>query len=141
MDTYHGVSHAYFLKAVADLIQTGGYLGAWSLTEDMPEVKAYRQASEGVRRAMPQQASIVTESILSALNGQFGDYHETQRTAGTPLFINALMSFYWCFRLDAVARNLYLDTIVDTVTYGDLSLAIERFRTSIETQPWTDLPM
>jgi len=142
VDTYHGVSHAYFLKAVADLIQTGSYLGAWSLTEDMPEVKQYRQASEFVRRAMPQQASIVTASILSALNGQFGDYHETRRTAGTPLFINALMSFYWCFQLDAVvARNLYLDTIVGTVTYGDLSLAIERFRASIETQPWIDLPM
>ena len=142
VDTYHGVSHAYFLKAVADLIQAGGYLGAWSLMEDMPEVKAYRQASEFVRRAMPQQASIVTASILSALDGQFGDYHETRRTAGTPLFINALMSFYWCFQLDAVAaRNLYLDTIVGTATYGDLSRAIEKFRASTETLPWIDLPM
>ncbi len=142
LDTYHGVSHAYFLKAVADLIQSGGYLGAWSLTEEMPEVKLSRQASEFVRRAMPQQASIVTASILSALNGQFGDYHETRRTAGSTLFINALMSLYWCFQLDAVAdRNLYLDTIRNTVTYGDLSLAIERFRAKTETLPWIDLPM
>jgi len=142
IDTYHGVSHAYFLKAVSELIQIGGYLGTWSLTEDMPEVSLYRQASEYVRMAMPQQASIVTASILSAINGQFGDYHETRRTAGTPLFINALMSLYWCFHLDAVAeRNLYLDRIVDTATYTELSLAIERFRDTIETLPWIDLPM
>ena len=142
VDTYHGVSHAYFLKAVAELIQSGGYLGAWSLTEDMPEVKLSRQASEFVRRAMPQQASIVTASIQSALDGQFGDYHETRRTAGTTLFINALMSLYWCFQLDAVAdRNLYLDMIRDTRTYGELSLAIERFRATTESLPWIDLPM
>lgn len=142
VDTYHGVSHAYFLKAVSELIRTGGYLGAWSLTEEMPEVKLSRQASEFVRRAMPQQASIVTASIQSALSGQFGDYHETRRTAGTTLFINALMSLYWCFQLDAVAdRNLYLDTIRDTVTYGDLSLAIDRFRAATEILPWVDLPM
>lgn len=142
VDTYHGVSHAYFLKAVADLIQSGSYLGAWSLTEDMLEVKQYRQASEYVRRAMPQQASIVCASILSAISGHFGDYHETRRTAGTPLFINALMSLYWCFHLDAVAqRNLYLDEITETITCSDLSLAIEKFRATTETQPWVDLPM
>ncbi len=142
VDTYHGVSHAYFLKAVAELIQSGGYLGAWSLTEEMPEVKRARQASEFVRRAMPQQASIVTASIQSALDGKFGDYHETRRTAGATLFINALMSLYWCFQLDAVAdRNLYLDKITGTVTYGDLSVAIERFRATTESLPWIDLPM
>ena len=142
VDTYHGVSHAYFLQAVAALIASGGYLGAWSLTADMPEAVRYREASEFVRWAMPQQASIVSASILSALEGRFGDYHETRRTAGTALFINPLMALYWAFRADAVAaRNLYLDTITETITYGDLSRAIERFRASTDSRPWVDLPM
>lgn len=142
VDTYHGVSHAYFLQAVADLIRSKGYLGAWSLTEDMPEVERSLSASEFVRRAMPHSASIVTSSIISALRGEFGDFHETRRTAGATLFINPLMSMYWAFQVDAVVqRNLYIDQIVHTHTYGDLSLAIEKFRATTHTLPWVDLPM
>jgi hypothetical protein len=35
IDRFHGVCHAHFLEAVAELIQTGGYLGTFSLLEDM----------------------------------------------------------------------------------------------------------
>lgn len=38
IDAYHGVCHAQFLEAVSALIQQEGFLGAWSLTADMPEV-------------------------------------------------------------------------------------------------------
>ena len=128
VDAYHGVSHADVLEAVADLAASGDYLGAWSLLPDTPEVRAYRGAVEfafqgGIR------PSIVNASILSAIEGRFGDYHATARTRGSELFINPLMSLCWAFRLDGVARrNLYLDRIRDTESHFDLRLEIERFR-------------
>lgn len=143
IDAYHGVCHAQFLEAVAALIQQEGFLGAWSLTADMPEATLYREAVEAVFRVMGQHTSIVQSSILSALEGRFGDYHVTSRTANSSLFINPLMSLYWCFWLDPVARrNLYLDEIRDTQTYWEVTRAIEAFRNRLrEIKPWVKLPM
>lgn len=143
IDTFHGVCHAYFLEAVADLIQRGGFLGSWSLTGDMPEVQHYRAATEYVLQAMPTHPSIVSTSILNAVAGLFGDVQTTTRTAGSKLFINPLMSFYWAFRLETVAqRLLYLDAIQQTQTLRELSHAIEAFRDTLpQRKPWLDLPM
>lgn len=65
------------------------------------------------------------------------------RTEGGDLYINPLMSLYWFFDADAVtSRNLYVDTIRETQTYTELSLAIEAFRDNLpETKPWITLPM
>lgn len=81
MDSFHGVCHVHFLEAVAELIRTGGYLGMFSLVEEMPEVQRYRMASEAVFKAMPpRHTSIVGTSILSALAGHYGNHHATERT-------------------------------------------------------------
>ena len=143
VDTFHGVCHHYFLEAVAEITRAGGFLGAWSLTPDMPEVNLYQKAFDYAARKMPHQPSIVSGSILSAVEGQFGNFHSTPRTEGSRLYINPLMTLYWAFQLDAVVRrNLYLEQIRETQTYHDLSLAIERFRDGrISERPWVDLPM
>ena len=144
IDSFHGVCHAHFLEAVAAITKAGGFLGAWTLTRDMPEVQLYNAASEAVFNGMPQNPSIVSSSILSAIEGHFGDYHATHRTSGSKLFINPLMSLYWCFKLEAVAnRLLYLDKISKTESYWALTNAIERFREDIESKikPWVNLPM
>ncbi len=109
----------------------------------MLEVQRYRDATEAVIRAMPSRPSIVSTSILSALAGHFGDVQMTQRTAGSKLFINVLMTLYWCFRLDPVARRLlYLNDILQTQTSRDLTSAIELFRGSLPTtKEWVNLPM
>jgi len=109
VDAFHGICHANFLENVAALIQEGGYLGAWALTQEMNEFQFYRQASEFISSRMPRQPSIVNTSIISAVEGRFGDYHATGRTQGSTLFINPLLPIYWGFQLDKVAsRNLYL---------------------------------
>lgn len=142
IDTFHGVSHGQFLENVAGLIAEGGYLGAWSLTREMDEFQQYEEACEFAFSRMPKRPSIVNGSIISAVNGNFGDYHSTKRTEGSRLFINALMAIYWAFSLERVARrNLYLDVIRNTSTYQDLTLAIERFRASQrKTRPWNPIP-
>jgi hypothetical protein len=142
IDTFHGVCHAHFLENVAALIEDGGYLGTWSLMREAQEFQLYREAFEYVAARMPGKESIVSSSVISATIGWFGNQHSGKRTEGAELFINPLMSLFWAFRLEHVARrNLYLDQIANTSTYGELSLAIERFRATLpKTRAWKDIP-
>ena len=103
VDAFHGVSHANFLENVAALIREGGYLGAWALTREMQEFELYREASEFVAARTSRRSSIVNTSIISAVEGRFGDYHATCRTQGSQLFINPLMAIYWGFDVEKVA--------------------------------------
>ena len=129
VDAFHGVCDAHALQAVAELTREGAFLGALSLTQEMPEVRQYMEAAQAVCEAMPDCPSIVCASILSALEGQYGDYHRTARTRGSTLWINPLMAMYWCFRLGPVARRImYLDDIKKTRTAWDLIEAIDAFR-------------
>ena len=129
VDTFHGVNHYYFLEAVAELTKSGDYLGTFSLLQQMPEVQQYRQAADYVFAAMSNHISIVSSSILSGLAGEYGDFHATPRTSGSQLWINPLMTLYWCFQLDAVAqRVLYLEEMKDTTDYMDVRQVIGYFR-------------
>jgi len=143
VDTFHGISHAHFLEAVAELTKKDAFLGAWSMLPSMPEFVLYREACEYVQNIMFNHPSIVNTSILSAVEGHFGDFHANYRTEGSELFINPLMGLYWGFELAAVAeRNLYLDQIRTTENYWDLKAAIALFRESVyEKRPWKALPM
>jgi len=144
IDTFHGVCHAHVLEAVADLARAGGYLGAFSLTPEMPAVRSFVEATEYVMEKTSARPSIVLTSILSALEGHFGNHHRTDRTAGSELFINPLMAMYWCFRLPHVARRvLYLDQIRHLEGFFDVQFRIEQFRSQPTTnrRPWRDLPM
>ncbi len=143
VDTYHGVCHAQFLEAVAEITREGGFLGAWTLMQQMPEVQLYREACEYVFAQTPDDPSVVSASILSAIEGQFGDYHATRKTAGSKLFINALMTLYWGFELEAVARRiLYLDEMFATKSHRDIHSVIAVFRAKCkEIKPWRSLPM
>jgi hypothetical protein len=85
IDAFHGVCHAQVLENTAALIESGGYLGAWSLTLDMGEFALYREACEFVFARMPHHPSIVNTSIIAAVQGWFGDRHPTPRTAGSEL--------------------------------------------------------
>ncbi len=144
IDTFHGVCHAHFLESVSALIAAGGYLGTFSLLWEMPEVQRYREAAAHVFRAMPHHVSIVTSSVLSALEGRFGNHHATARTAGSELWINPLMSLCWCFRLRSVAeRILYLNEMKQTETYMEVEEVILSFRARCRAsiRPWQNIPV
>jgi hypothetical protein len=143
VDSFHGVCHSYFFEAISDIAKRGGYLGALSLTKEMPEVVKYRDASEAVLKQMPSQASIVNTSILDAINGNFGNHHSTDKTAGGELWINPLMPIYWFFNLPQVAeRILYLDWVVGTETFQELGITIENFRKQCRpVRPWRNIPI
>jgi hypothetical protein len=142
VDSYHGICHAHFLEAVAALDKAGGFLGAFSLAGRSTEASRYRKAVEYVFEKMPSRPSIVNASILSALDGDYGDVHRTHRTQGSKLWINPLMSMYWAFEVQSVVeRCLYIDRIKHTETYHQLSGEISRFRAEIPHRPWQDIPV
>jgi len=131
IDTYHGVCHANWLENVAALSEAGGFLGAIALLQTMPEVKLYADAVLAAESDHRQRESIVNGSILSAIEGRFGNHHRTQRTASSQLFISPLMTILWAFDLMSVARhNLYLDSLENTRSAWDVLMAIEEFQRS-----------
>jgi hypothetical protein len=143
VDHFHGVSHAHFLQAVAELTKADAFLGMFSLTKEMPEVEMYRAASDYVFRALPGAESIVSSSILSAIFGEFGDFHATGRTEGVKLWINPLMSVYWCFRLGQVSeRILYREQLKASKNFDDVRRAIRDFRAQLSSlRPAQSIPL
>src|SRR5215472_16045774 len=102
----------------------------------MPEVRFYLDAVRDSERATISRQSIVNGSVASAIEGRFGDVHRGERTSGSTLFINPLMSILWSFDLAAVARrNLYLDRLEGTRTVWDVQLQIEAFRETVKLRP------
>lgn len=142
IDAFHGVCHAHFLENVAALERAGGYLGAHSLQLGEPAVARFRDAVEYVHARMPERQSIVNGSILSALEGRFGDYHRTERTRSSTLFINPLMTLCWHFQLDAVAaQSLYLQTLEHTETIFEVQALVEAFRKSVTPRQRAPIPV
>lgn len=143
IDHFHGVSHFRFLENVAALAKESGYLGLFQLTKEMVEAKKYMDAVEFSNRNMPSRPSIVSNSIKSALEGAYGDYHSTARTKGSKLWINPLMSIYWCFNLRALAEKVhYLDQVKDTLTMGEFNKELSAYRDALEkVRPNIQLPI
>lgn len=133
VDHFHGVSHYRFLENVAKLSREGGYLGLFQLTREMKEAQHYIDALQFANDRMPGMESIVSNSIISAVEGEYGDYHKTKRTAGSELWINPLMSIYWCFDLPKVIHNLkYYDYIKDVHTMGDFNRKLSEYRDGLD---------
>jgi hypothetical protein len=142
VDAYHGVCHAHFLENVAALDRAGGYLGAQSILLAQPAAARFREAVEYAHSRMPDSQSIVNGSIVSALEGQFGDFQRTERTRSSRLFINPLMTLYWYFKLEAVAgRSLYLRALEDTDTAVEVAIRIAEFRDSVAIRERIAIPV
>jgi hypothetical protein len=142
IDHHHGVSHHAFLENVARLIHDGGFLGVFSLTSGMVEANAFVDLVDYANRRQPQHQSIVCNSIASALRGEFGNYHATNRTSGSELFINPLMAQYWTFEARCVVANMaYATELAETERIEDARLVIERRREVLTVRPHRHLPL
>ena len=132
VDHFHGVSHFRFLENVATLSKEGGYMGMFQLIKEMAEADLYLDAIQYVNGCMKGHESIVSNSIISALEGHYGNYHKTYRTAGSELWINPLMTIYWAFDLRQVVRRIkYYDFIKDTQTMHEFSGKLGEYRSSL----------
>jgi len=142
VDHFHGVSHAQVLENIAKLDEIGAFLGAFSVLGNMKEGKALIDLVAHSNKRMPQHSSIVANSVASALEAQFGNIHATNRTRGSELFINPLMSLYWSFYLPPAANSiLYQSMIMHSRTFHEVQSAIRLFRQTIPAKPWKDIPL
>ena len=142
IDVFHEVCHAYVLEAIADMTASGDFLGAFSLTPTMPEFQAMAEAVDYICERMPGKESIVMTSVVAAGQGRFGDFHPTPRTEGSRLFLNPLMSMYFCFTLDGVARRcLYLDYLKDKYGRWEVHRGICNFLGTVESREWVQIPL
>ncbi|MER6115135.1 DUF1152 domain-containing protein [Streptomyces sp. NPDC001743] len=132
VDAYHGVSHGLVLENIAALERAGAYLGAFSVSRTTREGALFVDAVAHAQEHTPARPSIVNGSIAAAVRGEFGDVRFTSRTRDSELFINPLMSLYFAFELEGVARNcLYLDRIEHTHLMRQVSSAIAAFRDEV----------
>lgn len=128
IDHFHGVNHYSFLENVATLTKEGGYLGAFSLTSEMPEGAEYLSLTKYIHENT-SYPSIVNSSIASAMLGDFGNVHATKRTADSELFINPLMPFYWTFKLETITKHMqFYDLLENTQSIHDVKNAIQRHK-------------
>ncbi|UGT43541.1 DUF1152 domain-containing protein [Nocardia yamanashiensis] len=131
VDAYHGVCHAHVLENLAALQKQHAYLGALSIPAESPEGTAYFAAVVHALAETPLRPSIVHSQIASALRGEFGDVHATDRTSGTELFVNPLMAMYLSVDLPALARTVeYLPHLEPTEHAYQVAQLIEAHLTS-----------
>lgn len=102
----------------------------------MPEVKLFFEACEYIFSEMRGYESVICSSVLSALEGKFGDYHRTRRTVGSELEISPFMPFYWGFLAQKVAENVaYIEQLRETQTRSEVMEIIESYRAGIQLRP------
>ena len=134
IDHFHGVSHFRFLENVAQITKEGGYLGMFQITKEMEEAEKYIDAVKFSNEKMKGKESIVSNSIVSALEGNYGDHHSSKRTKGSNLWINPLITIYWCFDLRHVIRKIkYYDLIKDVNTIGEFNVQLSNYRNNLTT--------
>lgn len=142
VDHHHGVSHHAFLENAARLAREGGFLGSFALAPGMHETDAFLDLVDYANRRQPQHRSVVCNSIAGALRGEFGDYRANNRTSGSELFINPLMSQYWFFEAgQLVADMIYADELAETEQIEDARRIIDRRRAGLEPRPRRNLPL
>lgn len=99
----------------------------------MPVYQAYEEAVLFVQNQQSQEPSIINSSIISAVRGNFGNYHLTSRTEGSQLWISPFMSIYWFFEFSAILQQQsFLSQLIPTETFGDV---MRELVTIIQTRP------
>ena len=138
------ITHAHVLENIAALAMDGAFLGSCSLTQAMNAYPPYEQALLHVQSQPRQDASVINSSVVSAVQGHYGDYHLTDKTrdSGRELWISPFMAMYWFFDLPSVARqNLFVDAVRDTETLDDVWQQIKQVRAALNKRPDFRIPL
>lgn len=136
------VPHAHMLENVAALAAEGAFLGACALVRQMEAYRLYEEAVLHVHARAFQDPSVINASVISAVQGHYGDYHLTEKTRGSRLWISPLMSLYWFFDLAAVAaRNLFLSQLATTTSPRDALTLLAEMRRHLTPRAAAQIPL
>ena len=134
------IAYAQVFENIAALTKVGGFLGTCALTPQMDAYGEYEAAVLYVQDNPRQDPSVINSSLVSAVQGYFGDYHLTEKTAGNRLWISPLMSLYWFFDLATVAQqNLIYSQIQFTQTTNEAFTVVAEARQLFETRRYTKI--
>lgn len=136
------IGYAHLFENLAQLSADKTLLGTCSLTQQMPSYQQFRDAILYVFEQQPDYPSVICSSVISAVDGHYGDYHLTKRTHGSPLRISPLMSMYWFFDLKGVAKhNQILPQLRLTYSVDDAWKKFDTARKNIDLRPTPDYPL
>ncbi len=136
------ITHAHVLENIAALTKEGSFLGACSLAPQMEAYQAYEEAVLYAQSQASQESSVINSSIVSAVRGEYGDYHLTEKTRGSRLWISPFMPIYWFFDLLVVARrNLFLPQLLHTDTFTQAWVAFADATRSIPRRTEEKIPL
>lgn len=136
------LTHAHIFENIASLTKAGGFLGACSLTPQMESYQAYDEALTYVQRNEFQDPSVINSSIISAVRGNYGDYHLTEKTRRSQLWISPLMPIYWFFDFDCVVKqNMLLPEIEGTMLFRDALYKVIAKAERMSRRPASKIPL
>lgn len=142
IDHFHGVSHYLVLENIAKLSETNDYLGCFSINNTQKEGLDFLDLVDYANKKSGYSSSIVCNSIKSAIEGHFGNYHATARTTFSKLFINPLMNIYWLFTLEGIKKNNHLlEIIAKTRSMEEIALLIEMYQDKITLRKKQNIPL
>jgi hypothetical protein len=136
------LTHAHILENITSLTKEGGFLGSCSLTPQMESYQTYDEAVMFVQGNEFQDSSVINSSIVSAVRGNYGDYHLTEKTKRSHLWISPLMSIYWFFDFDSVVKqNKLLPEIEGTMLFRDALYKVIAKAERISRRPESKIPL
>jgi len=136
------VTYTHVFENIAALTKEGGFLGACSLAPAMPSYQAFESAVLYVQEKPFHEPSVINSSIISAVCGNYGDYHLTDKTRDSQLWISPLMALYWFFDFEVVVRrNLFLPQLQGTYTFRDALDRVLEFGRHVERRPESHVPL
>lgn len=122
------INHYACLENMSALVRAGDYLGAFSLTENMPEGKAYIELVNYLNQ-VGYRPSIVTNNVKSAMLGAFGDFHAVERAKSSEQFISVLMNIYWNFQVSGIAEHIaFKDEVIHSNTIEEFIEGYSHYR-------------
>ncbi len=99
------MAYAHTMENIAALGRRGAFYGSCSLLKQMESYQLYENAVLYAQAKPRQDPSVINSSLISSVQGQYGDFHLTNKTRGSKLWISPLMSIYWFFDLMPIARR------------------------------------
>ena len=136
------ITYAHVFENIAAITKEGGFLGACSLTPSMQAYQDFESAVLHVQSKPFHDPSVINSSIISAVRGNYGDYHLTEKTKGSHLWISPLMALYWFFDFDVVVkRNLFLPQLQGTLTFRDALNRVMEFGRHVNCRKQTNVPL
>ncbi|HEX8551204.1 MAG TPA: DUF1152 domain-containing protein [Abditibacteriaceae bacterium] len=136
------ISHSQALERIADLTRRDALYGVSTLVRSTLEGAAFVDAAHYIFEHQKTRPSIVVSSMLSALNGQFGELSVNAYTETTPLWISPLMCLYWFFDLSEVARQKkFLSQLQNTQTLTEAADRLHQWTGQQPASPWQNIPI